>query len=896
MRWYQRFFRRGLTEKHLDAELRFHLEQQIADYVVAGMTPEEARRRARLEFGGLDQVKEECRDVGAARFMEALLQDVRYGVRMLRKNPGFTAVAVLTLALGIGVNTALLSFADALLFRPLPVKDPARVLTLYRRSVKDPQYYSPFSRPEFLDLRRSVQEIFPDLLAYCSFPVNLSTAGNNERVDGEIVSGNYFTVLGVKPALGRSFLPEEDETAGTHPVAMISYGLWQQRFGRDPNILGKTIALNGHSFSVVGVVPRGFRGTDLEAAPAVWFPLMMHAEVGPWGGAGVDLFDNPGTDWLTVMGRLRPEADFRQAEAALQTVGRRFEQAYPETAKGWTITAFPSGQAKFYPGMRQGLFPLLALLLGSAGFVLLIACANVANLLLARATARQREFAVRCALGAGRFRLFQQSLTESALLAGSGGMAGVVLAYWMPALMRALPLPPFVSPQAIQFSLDTRSLICALLLSLATVLLFGLMPALHGTRVEPAAGAKDERPARGYRRSRLRAFLVVAQMALSLLLLIGTGLFVQSVRRALGTNPGFETRNLLLASVDLGLQGYNELRGQEFYRQLPKRAAALPGVRAATWLSKIPLDIYRFANDIQVEGAPGQPASTVNVDYNVVTPGFFHTLEIPQLRGRDFTAQDLPASPHVAMVSVAMARRLWPHRDPLGQRFRLEVFDSEKGNTLGEPVEVIGIVADSKYRTWTESPRGVMYFPLSQNYLPQMTLLVRTTGNPVRLLGPIQNEVKALDSQLPLFNVKTMQQQINISVWPQEMGSGVLGAFGLLALSLAAVGIYGMMSFVVAQRTHEIGIRMALGAARRDVMKSVLVQALRLVLAGIAIGLVGALALTRFIASLLFGVKPTDPVTFVGVSLILTGVAVLASYIPARRATKVDPMVALRYE
>ena len=894
MRWYRRFFRRGVTERQLDAELRFHLEQQAADYVAAGMTPEEARRRARLEFGGLDQVKEECRDVGAARFMETLLQDVRYGVRMLRKNPGFTAVAVATLALGIGVITAIFSFADALLFRPLPVKDSARVVTLFRRSIQQPQDYSSFSHPAFLDLRRSVREIFSDLLAYSSMPVNLSTEGNNERVDGEIVSGNYFTVLGVTPALGRGFLPEEDETAGAHPAAVVSYGLWQRRFGRDPNILGRTIALDGHSFAIVGVAPRGFRGADLEAAPDVWVPLTMHAEVSPWGTPEEDLFDNPGTDWLTVMGRLKPEADLRQAQAALRTVGRRFEQAYPETAKGWTITAFPSGQAKLDPGTREDFFPLLALLLGSAGFVLLIACANVANLLLARATARQREFAVRCALGAGRHRLFQQSLTESALLAGFGGVAGVVLAHWIPALIKAFPLPPFVSPQALEFTLDLRSLACALLLSLATALLSGLIPAFRATRVELAAGVKDERSARGYRRSRLRAFLVVAQVSLSLLLLIVTGLFVQSVRKALASNPGFESGNLLLASVDLGLQGYDKQRGQEFYRQLPERVAALPGVRTATWLSKIPLDVYRFAIDIEVEGQPGQSASPVNVDFNVVAPGCFHTLGIAQLRGRDFTAQDQPASPHVAIVSGTMAQRLWPHRDPLGQRFRLKWFG--EANAFAGAVEVIGVVADSKYRTWTESPRSVMYLPLSQNYLPQMTLLVRTSGNPTSLLGPIQNEVKALDSRLPLFNVKTMRQQINISVWPQELGSGVLGAFGLLALLLAAVGIYGMMSFVVAQRTHEIGMRMALGAAPRDVVKSVLSEALSLVLAGIAIGLVGALALTRFIASLLFGVKPTDPATFAAVCLILTAVAVLASYLPARRAAKVDPLVALRYE
>jgi predicted permease len=894
MRWYQRFFRRGLTEKHLDAELRFHLEQQVADYVAAGMTPEEARRRARLQFGGLEQVKEECRELGATRFLETLIQDVSYGVRMLRKNPAFTVVAVLTLALGIGVNTAIFSFADALLFRPLPVRDPARVLTLFRREVQHPQYYSSFSHPEFLDLRRSVGEIFSDLLAYCPITVNLSAAGNNERADGEIVSGNYFTVLGVRPALGRGFLPEEDETAGAHAVAVISYGLWQQRFGRDPNILGRTIALDGHSFAIIGVAPRGFRGPDLEAAPEVWFPLTMHAEVSPWATTGHDLFDNPTTDWLTVMGRLKPGADFRQAEVALQTVGRRFEQAYPESAKGWTITAFPSGQAKLWPSTRQDVSPLLALLLGSAGFVLLIACANVANLLLARATARQREFAVRCALGAGRRRLFQQSLTESVLLAGFGGVAGVLLACGMPPLFKVFPLPPFVSPQALEFTLDWRSLACALLLSLATAFLFGLIPAFRATRVELAAGVKDERSARGYRRSRLRAFLVVAQMALSLLLLIATGLFVQSVRKALLSNPGFETRNLLLASVNLGLQGYNKQRGQEFYRQLPERVATLPGVRSATWLSKIPLDVYRFATDVQVEGAPGQPASTVNVDFNLVAPGCFHTLGIPQLRGRDFAAQDQPASPHVAIVSETMARRLWPNQDPLGQRFLMN-WGFEEGQSL-ESIEIIGIVADSKYRTWTESPRGVMYLPLSQNYLPQMTLLVRTSLNPISLLGPIQNEAKALDSQLPLFNVKTMRQQINISVWPQEMGSGVLGAFGLLALLLAAVGIYGMMSFVVAQRTHEIGIRMALGATRRDVVISVLAQALRLVLAGVAIGLVGAFALTRFIVSLLFGVKPTDPATFAAVCLILAAVALLASYLPARRAAKVDPMVALRYE
>jgi putative ABC transport system permease protein len=895
MRWQQRFFRRGLTEKRLEAELRFHLEQQIADYVAEGMTPDEARRRAGLEFGGLEQVKEECREVGAARFLETLIQDLRYGVRMLRKNPGFAAVAVFTLALGIGVNTALFSFADALLFRPLPIKEPARVITLLRWHVQRPQFYSSFSHPEFLDLRRSVGEIFSDLLAYCAITVNLSAAGNIERADGEIVSWNYFAALGVRPALGRGFLPEEDEIAGARPVAVISYGLWQRRFGRDPNILRRTLALNGHSFAIVGVAPRGFRGADLEAAPDVWFPLAMHAEVSPWASTGDDLFDNPGTDWLSVMGRLKPAVDLRQAEAALQTVGRRFEQAYPEAAKGWTITAFPSGQAKLDPEMREGLFPLLALLLGSAGLVLLIACANVANLLLARATVRQREFAVRSALGAGRRRLFQQSLTESALLAGCGGVAGVILAYGIPPLVKAFPLPPFISPQAVEFTLDERSLACALLLSLATAMLFGLIPALQGTRVELAAGVKGERSARGYRGSRLRASLVMAQMALSLLLLIATGLFVQSVRKALVTNPGFETRNLLLASVDLRLQGYDKQRGQEFYRQLKERVGALPGVRSATWLSKIPLDaFYNFATDIQVEGPPRQPTSTMNVQFNLVAPRCFHTLGIPQLRGRDFTAQDQPASPHVAILSETLARRLWPNQDPLGQRFLLK-WGFEEGRSL-EPVEIIGVVADSKYRTWTESPRLLMYLPLSQNYLPQMTLLVRTAGNPASLLGPIQSEVKALDSGLPLYNVKTMRQQINLSVWPQEMASGVLGAFGLLALLLAAVGIYGMMSFVVAQRTHEIGIRMALGAARRDVVISVLAQALRLVLAGLALGLAGALALTRFLAGLLFAVKPTDPATFAGVCLILTVVAVLASYLPARRAARVDPMVALRYE
>ena len=547
MRWYRRFFRRGVTERQLDAELRFHLEQQAADYVAAGMTPEEARRRARLEFGGLDQVKEECRDVGAARFMETLLQDVRYGVRMLRKNPGFTAVAVVTLALGIGVNTAIFSFADALLFRPLPVKDPARVVTLFRRSIQHPQDYSSFSHPAFLDLRRSLREIFSDLLAYSSMPVNLSTEANNERVDGEIVSGNYFTVLGVTPALGRGFLPEEDETAGTHPAAVISYGLWQRRFGRDPNILGRTIALDGHSFAIVGVAPRGFRGADLEAAPDVWVPLTMHGEVSPWGTPEEDLFDNPGTDWLTVMGRLKPAVDFRQAQAALGTVGRRFEQAYPESAKGWTITAFPSGQAKLDPGTRGDFFPLLALLLGSAGFVLLIACANVANLLLARATTREKEIALRTTLGASRVRLIGQLLVESTLLAMLGGTLGLLIAAWSVHALKALV------PGAIHrgLGIDLRVLAFTVGVSLLTGVVFGLAPTLVATRLNLNETLKEGgmRMTAMSGRHRLRSGLVVSELALTLVLLVGASLLTRSFLHLLEVNPGFNPHNVLTAEV-----------------------------------------------------------------------------------------------------------------------------------------------------------------------------------------------------------------------------------------------------------------------------------------------------------------------------------------------------------
>ena len=815
--------------------------------------------------------------------MTQFFQDLRFGVRMLLKSPGFTAVAVLSLALGVGVNTSIFSLINAVLLRPLPVEDPGRLVSIYHRSAQGAGSFSSTAYPVY-EYYRDHNEVFSGLMAFCRVPINLRIGEETERIPAEIVTGNYFSVLGVKPILGRAFLPEEDRTLGAHPVVVLSYGLWQRRFGGDSGLVGRTITLNGYSFTVVGIAPRNFRGVVLDWGdpPEIWAPMMMYREAVPAFG-GIDPLHRWGMDWLLVTGRLKPGVSLAQARAAMATLAAQMAQAHPERRKEWATVLLPAHQARFWPTYRDSIVNYLGVLMAVVGLVLLIACFNVANLMLARAAKRQREIAVRLALGAGRSRLVRQLLTESVLLSLLGGAAGLLVAVWTSGVLTSF-YRPFRIQMALDTSLDARVLGFAFLVSLLTGILFGLAPVRQASRLDLVPALKSEASALlpGLRRFSLRNGLVVAQVALCLVLLIGAGLFLKTLRNAQAEDVTFDAGNVLLLNVDPATRGYTESRGQQFYSQLLERVRALPGVRSASLVSIIPLGGLRGGTDITVD------KQTLQVNLNWVSPGYFQTIGIPLLRGRDFTERDHPGAPRVAVVNEQMARRFWPGQDAIGKQFQL--------TRPRVSVEIVGVVRDGKMRNFREQARPGFYLPLDQHYCPQMTLEVRTAGGPAGMLGAVRREVQALDKDLPLGEFRTLKTHLSSALSQERMTAALLSALGLLALVLAAIGLYGVISFSVAQRTREIGIRVALGAQSSQVLRVVLRQGMFLTLIGLGIGLAAAAVLTRFTASLLYGVSPTDPLTFAGVSFLLAALTLAASYIPARRATQVDPMVALRYE
>jgi predicted permease len=813
--------------------------------------------------------------------MDILLRDFRHAFKGLFKYPGFTTIAIVTLALGIGANTAIFSLVNAVLLRSLPVEQPGEIVAVNVRGKDDSM--SAFSHPNYVDFRDR-NDVLAGLLIYRFVPLSLSRSGVNERIWGYEVSGNYFDVLGVKAIQGRTFLPEEDKTRLTHPVVVIGFEAWKRRFGGDPNLVGKDILLNNHQFRVIGIAPEGFKGTEFVYAPELWLPNSMMA----WAEPGSSSLDRRNNNNFFAVGRLKPGVDARQAEVSLNLLAQQLAKEYPDSNEGQSIKLGPPGF--IIPELRGAVVSFTWVLMAAVALVLVVTCTNLAGLLLARATDRRREIAIKLAMGANRLRLIRQLLTESLVLSSAGGVAGLLLALWLLKILLAFK-PPIDFPLALDVDLDWRVLLFSLSVSVGAGAIFGLAPALQATRPNLLHALKDTSAQGGAGRTRLRSVLVVAQISISLIVLIAAGLVVRTLQQLQTMNPGFDPQNALTMSFDLGLQGYDEARGQQFYRQLTERVQALPGVESTAVTSYIPLSLNYNSTRVFVEGVPEERGANAPLAMTgEAGPRYFETMATPIVAGREFTEQDHEKSEPVTIVNETFVRRLMP-----AAKSSFEAVGKRVG--FGGPfLRIVGVAKDGKYFNIAEDPRAFIWTPLMQDYNSSGALMVRTAGSPESLFSAVRSEVQSLDPNLPLFDVKTLNEHLKLALFPARVAATVLGVFGLVALLLSAIGIYGITSYAVAQRTHEIGIRMALGAQLRDVLKLVLNHGLKLTLIGAAIGLIGAYMATRAITSVLYGVSTTDPLTFVFVSLLLIGVALIACYVPARRATKVDPLIALRNE
>jgi len=821
------------------------------------------------------------------RWEDALIQDLRFGVRMLMKQPGFTLIAVLTLSLGIGANVAMFSVFDALLLKPpAGVTDAEHLVRIGQSSGGLGFNTSSYANyRDYLDQNTTLAGI----AAEGTQAFHLGTDKGAERVWGALVTGNYFEVLGVRAAQGRLLQPEDTETEGAEPIAVISERISQKHFGTETPV-GRTISLNAHSYTIVGVASK-FKGTSTtDENRDVWIPVTRWRDSNPWMvSIGVDWLKGRGAQFLNLVGRLKPGITLGQAQSDLDIISQRLAETYPETNA--QIGARVVAGLGILPGDRDELTQLARIQLGVVAIVLLIACANVAGLLLARSTARQKEIGLRMALGAGRLRIVRQLATESALLATIGAVLGAFVAQWVSVwIITMLPQSQNDLKTRLAFTLDWRVLSITLGLSLATGILFGLVPALQSSKPDLISALKEAAGASSggghVSRLRLRSVLVTVQIALTLVLLISAALCLRTLRNAQAINVGFAYENLLTARLDLGRQGYSEEQGRGFYRQLLERAGSMPGVDSASLALSVPLQGNSRGNTVYFDN--GQE---INIRYNIVSPNYLDTMSIPLLAGRQFTEQDKAQSPLVAIINESFSRSAWPDESPIGKYF------SWKNNKGKKPVQVIGIARDSKGSSLfngVSSPTA--YVPLNQHYDGGLALHLRTTGNPEELIGAVQNEISALDKRLPAYDVRTLEQYLDEALNEKQIQAQITIAFALLALLLSSIGLYGVLSYSVAQRTHEIGIRMALGAERRDVLRLVVGQGMKLVALGLLFGLAGALASTRLMRSLLYGVGPTDPWAFAGVTLLLACVAFMACWLPVRRATKVDPMIALRHE
>ena len=874
-------FRKKQVEQEMDEELRGYLDADVKEKMRSGMSYEQALRAARVEMGSMDAVKEEIRSAGWESTLETLWQDVRYGLRQLKRNPGFTVVVVITLALGIGANSTVFSVLNGLFLRALPVPEPERLVTFSGTN---------FSWGDYITYRDQATS-FASLSTSYGFPftANLNSTRPPQHVYGGLVTGNFLTTLGIKPALGRGFLPDEDQTSSPKPVVMLSYELWRSRLGGDREILGKAIRLNNASYTVVGVMPSDLRTVDIGIAPDIWAPMatlpqldILEAQAHP--------FTNPNENAFYIFGRLKRGVSRQEAIAEVNVINDRLRQTTGKKEKQLlsleTAGVLPGDLGKMFLGVSTVLMVV-------AGLVLLIACANIANLLLARGTMRRREIAIRLAMGAGRGRVLRQLMTGNLILAFLGAAAGLLLTLAATKAVARVDLPLDL-PIVLNFAPDLRVLLVTTGIAVLTSLMFGLAPAARATRLDVNASLKDgDTAATGFGSQRTRNGLVMVQVAVSVVVLVAATLFLHSLWNGFSINLGFHPENLLVVKVDPTAQGYSRERSALFFQQLEERVSKLPGVRSASVVAPLPLGIASNGSDVSALGT----SRTVNANRHLVGPRYFETMGIPLLRGRDF--RDVPASsPPVAVINRVMAEHLFPRENPVGQRVG---WGSGKESTV---YEIVGVVGDTKSKTIGEALRPCLYGLAAQNEKDLeglssfcgVTLVIKTVGKPKALAAIVQQEVERLDPGLPVYGVETMQEQVGKSLVLARLAASFLGVFGFLALTLAAVGLYGLMSYTVAARTREIAIRMALGASAQRTLSMLARQGLGTVGVGLAAGFAASLAVGRLVSSLLYGVGSFDPLTFITVPIVLVFVACFAILVPARQAAKVDPMMALRYE
>jgi macrolide transport system ATP-binding/permease protein len=813
--------------------------------------------------------------------VSTLIADIRYSFRSLLKNPGLTLAAILSLGLGIGANTTIFTWVQAVLFRPIPLAaDPSsiRIAAMQNREGQSRSW----SYPNFVDFRDRTKML--DIVGQDDQTFNIAVDDTAERAWGALVSGNYFEVMGIRPAAGRFFTAKDDVTPGGHPVAVLSYANWQRRFAGDPTVIGKRVTINNTPITIIGVAPEGFIGSFLGVSSAAWVPMAMQKEM-----MGGDRMNQRGNGWFQSIVRLKPGVSAEQAQAEASSIMAQLEQEYPDFNEGRRLRIVQTWEAPF--GAGTVLAPLLGVLSVLVALVLVIACANVANLLLSKAVSRRREVAVRLSLGASRTRLIRQLLTESFLLAIVAGITGVVMAYWTMDVIMAF-VPPVDMPIDLGLRMDTTTLLFALGVSMVTGLVFGLAPALQASSNQTINALKEEgRSGSGGRTTgRLRNALVVAQVAVCLVLLVGATLFLRSFIAAQSLSPGFDASHVVTASMDMFPSGYTGDRHREFQRRAIEAVQAVPGVESAAFGSRLPLGFGgNNSTSVGVEGYVPRENEEIVINYSTIGPNYFETMGIPIRQGREYNDTDTLQSPRTLVINETMAKRYWPEGKALGGKIRL-------GQNLAE---VIGIVADSKYSSINERPLAQLFFPVSRSETSTLRLFVKTAGDPAPLVAEVRNAIRGIDATLPVYDARTLNEHMQIAVFAQRMAANLLGAMGVLALLLAAIGLYGVMAYAVSQRTQELGIRLALGASPGSLLGMIVGQGMKLTVIGLAIGLaiaLGAFGSIGAVRSLLPGISPMDPITFVTVPIVLGSIALLASWIPGRRAGKVDPLVALRYE